>query len=56
MINCSKVMLLVACGKSGVIQLTPIWGAENSYGTYGKVVRWTGLGLSVVEEISRLQF
>jgi len=37
-------------------QLTPVWGAEKSYGAYDKVVRWTGLGLSVVGEISRLQF
>jgi len=32
------------------------WGAEKSCGAYGKVVRWTGLGFSVVGKISRLQF
>jgi hypothetical protein len=42
--------------ESNGVLLTPIWRAENSFGAYGKVSSWTGLGLSVAGKISRLQF
>jgi len=44
-----------ASEKSGGINLLR-YGALKTVVAYGKVSSWTGLGLSVVGKISRLQF
>ncbi len=40
---------------AGGYQFTPMWGAEVSYGDYGKASAGTGLGLSVDYQLSGLQ-